>query len=67
MSECTPKCGDNVIVDSECDDGNLDSLDGCSNTCVFEDGWNCDSSSGKTVCQAICGDGKVVKGETCDD
>lgn len=45
-------CGDFSISPGEsCDDGNLFSGDGCSNTCQRE----------------ICGDGIIVDGEECDD
>jgi cysteine-rich repeat protein len=43
------------------------SLDGCSSTCLAEDGWNCDGAFPITGCTEICGDGKVVGTETCDD
>jgi len=48
--------------------------DGCSTTCVIEPGWNCNTlydnpnaPLDKTVCVPICGDGKNVFGEICDD
>ncbi|MDH5717919.1 MAG: DUF4215 domain-containing protein [Spirochaetia bacterium] len=45
-------CGNNTIEGSEqCDDGNLESYDGCSKTCINE----------------ICGDGIVHLEEECDD
>lgn len=46
-------CGDGVLDNGEqCDDGNLDELDGCSSSC-----------SGTPR----CGDGVIVEGEECDD
>ena len=32
---CQEKCGDGVIVNAECDDGNIFSGDGCSSTCML--------------------------------
>lgn len=40
--------------------------DGCSNVCIVESGWACDSNN-PTVCIPICGDGKNVGTEVCDD
>lgn len=34
---CIPGCGDGVVVDEECDDGNLASHDGCSSACRLEE------------------------------
>lgn len=46
-------CSDNVLNgDEECDDGNLNSGDGCSNACTIE---------------PVCGNGDLEPGETCDD
>ena len=64
-------CGDGVIGDGDpftafetCDDGNTDSMDGCSSTCQVEPGYVCDGD----VCSAAsCGDGFVATGEECDD
>ncbi|USN54690.1 MAG: DUF4215 domain-containing protein [Candidatus Peribacteria bacterium] len=37
MGVCQEVCGDAVIVgDEECDDGNVESDDGCSEFCVVE-------------------------------
>jgi cysteine-rich repeat protein len=47
-----PSCGDGTLNGGEeCDDGNTDDTDACSNTCK----------------KAICGDGKVQGTEKCDD
>jgi cysteine-rich repeat protein len=53
----------------ECDDGNILSYDGCSNTCKQEAGFNCVSgnSSSRTVCSEICGDGLKMGYLPCDD
>jgi len=48
-----PYCGDGVTDPGEqCDDGNTDDCDACSNTCTLVSG---------------CGDGVVCGGEECDD
>ncbi|HEV8320665.1 MAG TPA: DUF4215 domain-containing protein [Myxococcota bacterium] len=49
-------CGNGITeVAEECDDGNLTSGDGCTDTCLDE---------GPLV---VCGNGVVEAGETCDD
>jgi len=36
-------CGNGIVEDpEECDDGNRDEHDGCSSTCVVENGWSCE-------------------------
>ncbi len=65
---CEPAdtCGNSDLEGVEaCDDGNPNSGDGCSDSCVVEAGWTCPAPG--TPCQEICGDGLVVGGETCDD
>lgn len=54
-------CGDNVMegdqtgsVYEQCDDGNTDSDDGCSSSCMAEPGWICDFQGCHKV---VCGDG----------
>lgn len=39
--ECQDICGDGIIVNSQCDDGNTISGDGCSSKCLIEYGWVC--------------------------
>ncbi len=53
VNPSAPYCGDGITngVD-ECDDGNLNDADGCSNRCQLSDG---------------CGDGNLDAGEECDD
>lgn len=35
-------CGDWIVAPSEtCDDGNTNNGDGCSSTCLVENGWAC--------------------------
>jgi fibro-slime domain-containing protein len=59
-------CGDGKIIGSEkCDDGNADSGDGCSATCLLEPGASC-PGPGQKCSHAVCGDGMVQEGESCD-
>ena len=65
-------CGDGLLDGSEiCDDGNIESGDGCSSECRIEDGWNCETPGAaceKTnIAEAVCGDGIVADYEECDD
>ena len=69
---CFGICGDGFIKGTEqCDDGNTNDYDGCSAFCSFESGWTCSntySSVGDTTtCTPICGDGRNVGLEVCDD
>ncbi|MBK8156755.1 MAG: DUF4215 domain-containing protein [Streptococcus sp.] len=54
-----------------CDDGNLIDGDGCSGLCTIEAGWSCSftyaPTGDNTICLPICGDGKRVGNEYCDD
>ena len=67
---CMPVCGDGLVLGSEvweegyCDDGNLESGDGCSRGCQVECGYTC--SDGEP-CETVCGDGLVAGSEKCDD
>ena len=91
-SEATP-AGDGGLGDDEpavvaeyveaCDDGNLDSSDGCTAECqvarcgdgvvqlgveACDDGNDSDEDGCTTTCQlSTCGDGIVQPGEACDD
>lgn len=60
-STCTEICGDsfNYAEDTQCDDGNLRSGDGCSKTCSIETGYACDFTTSGVAddCYEICGDG----------
>ncbi len=50
--DCPPICGNGILEEGEeCDDGNLNNNDGCSNTCKIE----------------YCGDGIKQSNEECDD
>ncbi len=57
----TASCGNSVVetTKEECDDGNANNNDGCSNVCLWEgsdDSWG-----------SICGNGRTENGENCDD
>ena len=59
-------CGDGLINGAdECDDGNTANGDGCSSSCVIEDGFEC--TGAPSVCTPVCGDGLTKGAETCDD
>ncbi len=61
-----PECGNGRIIEEEgCDDDNPEDGDGCSSTCMIEDGWQCNGQP--SVCFAVCGDALVVGPEQCDD
>ena len=73
---CLPVCGDGLwVLREQCDDGNGRNGDGCSSECSVEDGWACGGSGGGSppdaitvsACMGICGDGKLVASEQCDD
>ncbi len=61
-------CGDGQLSPIEaCDDGNLQSGDGCATDCrCIEDGYLCLPGSG---CEylGLCGDGLIADDEQCDD
>ncbi|HYQ47389.1 MAG TPA: DUF4215 domain-containing protein [Polyangiaceae bacterium] len=78
----TRRCGDGVTTAPEqCDDGNSDNSDGCTNECrlaacgngVTEPPEECDDGNTSdtdacTACRvARCGDGRVGPSEACDD
>ena len=56
-------CGNGILEDEACDDGNTNDGDGCSATCTTEDGWDCTDGP----CETICGDGLILGDELCDD
>jgi cysteine-rich repeat protein len=65
LTDCST-CGDAEVEGSEeCDDGNLNIEDGCSDTCEMEPGWVC--SGEPSVCSYTCGNGSMDEGEGCDD
>lgn len=64
-------CGNGVreAQFEECDDGDVEPLDGCSESCTIERGYWCsEDESGLTACFVTCGDGvRAVGVEACDD
>jgi cysteine-rich repeat protein len=73
LSFCKPDvCGDGIVWNNEkCDDGNLESSDGCSSDCRIEVGFTCESEDpddpyGKSRCYN-CGNGHIDFSEECDD
>ncbi len=61
-------CGDGLVITPEaCDDGNKESGDGCSASCTYETGFDCNRYSQPTTCKERCGNGSVSPRETCDD
>ena len=61
-----PVCGNGVIeAEEECDDGNTEPGDGCSEQCEVEQGWECTGEP--SVCNPICGDGLITGDQECDD
>src|SRR5688572_10121150 len=68
-AEYPPGCGDGILADDEvCDDGDLESGDGCSDTCLaLESGFSCAVPGEPCIVIARCGDGVVAPSEQCDD
>ncbi|MBN1610776.1 MAG: DUF4215 domain-containing protein [Polyangiaceae bacterium] len=59
-------CGNGLLEPHEtCDDGNLESGDGCSRYCNRERGWDCPEPG--HACRPLCGDGIRDVIEVCDD
>ncbi|CDW90935.1 cadg multi-domain protein [Stylonychia lemnae] len=42
--QCEDICGDGLVIDKQCDDGNTFSGDGCNSACEVEYGYECNSS-----------------------
>ena len=38
---CSEICGDGILFDLQCDDGNNVDFDGCSHSCTIERGFKC--------------------------
>ncbi|CAD8109512.1 unnamed protein product [Paramecium sonneborni] len=51
-SQCIHVCGDGyqVQLEEQCDDGNLDNNDGCSNNCLIEQNWKCYPQNNISIC-----------------
>ena len=55
LYHCVNTCGDGIVdPHEECDDGNVDDIDGCSSSCNVEE-------------PGVCGNGVHEWGEECDD
>ncbi len=66
-----PICGNGTVdTGEECEDGNTNNDDGCSNSCKLE-ACNCassgDNSSDNGSTSSTCGNGTVDSGEECED
>lgn len=60
-----PNCGDGFKVGNELCDAGLNL--GCKADCTgIETGYSCDGAT-PDVCHLICGDGRVIPPEICDD
>jgi len=55
-STCFTRCGDAMMVAAreQCDDGNIDDLDGCSSTCHIEPGYICYDGSVDRPSKCTC-------------
>jgi len=61
-------CGDGKIEGSEeCDDGNTNSMDGCTAGCKLETDYICPTPGAACVSTVVCGDGRISGTEVCDD
>ncbi len=65
------RCGNGRIERGEvCDDGNTNSMDGCSTACGLDPGYTCTvPPATPSVCTPLCGNNQIeeASGETCDD
>ena len=61
-------CG-NAALDTgeQCDDGNRDPSDGCSEICEVESGYECKVPGDRCALSVVCGDNKIGPNENCDD
>ena len=59
-----PIYGDGYVYKSlgeQCDDGNLNNDDGCSDKGKIEQGWECiEGIDGKSICSTVCGDNIIT-------
>ena len=61
-------CGNGVLDGTEqCDDGNLESGDGCNRICQIESNYDCAKAGQPCTNLARCGNGVVTSDEACDD
>ncbi|MBN2717004.1 MAG: fibro-slime domain-containing protein [Deltaproteobacteria bacterium] len=47
---CAAVCGDGILVNEDCDDGNLEDGDGCSSDCTIENGYTCTTACVENTC-----------------
>ena len=64
--ECYVICGDEIIIGEECEDGNTETGDGCSDECEVEEGFYC-TDDYPSVCTTKCSDSIKAGKEECDD
>lgn len=65
---CFTRCGDGILAGFEqCDDGNVDSGDGCHESCGVEWEYCLATGSCHQVGVGTCGNGLVEDGEACDE
>jgi cysteine-rich repeat protein len=64
-----PACGDGLlnVAGETCDDGNGNSGDGCTATCLLEANYVCTEPGKPCESTVRCDDGKITGDETCDD
>lgn len=63
-----PVCGNGAVEAGEnCDDGNTKDDDGCSSSCIRDDGYVCPETGELCVKDEFCGDGILNGSEQCDD
>ncbi|KAM3137484.1 hypothetical protein pb186bvf_010457 [Paramecium bursaria] len=50
-NQCRSRCGDGIkTIDEQCDDGNVQSSDGCSEQCQIENDFVCQTISNNSIC-----------------
>ncbi|MHC4697179.1 MAG: DUF4215 domain-containing protein [Planctomycetota bacterium] len=60
-------CGNGLVEPGEeCDDDNTQGGEGCSSTCMVENGWEC-TGEPSACTEIVCGDGLLGGDEECDD
>ncbi len=67
--DAEPACGDGIIngATEQCDDGNIEANDGCTQLCALEAFYDCSTPGEPCTPLMVCGDGKRVGTEECDD
>lgn len=49
QQECVEICGDGIVINDPCDDGNVLNGDGCSEFCKIEPNWSCTNKKNCTL------------------